>query len=72
MLAPHRRDELIEWMKKMLQHSFVLDSLGDTAPDTMSHFEQLIEEHRMTTTLLIPQANKETLITPNPISRLNR
>ena len=56
----------------MLQHSFVLDSLGDTAPDTMSHFEQLIEEHRMTTTLLLPQSNKEKLITPNPISRLKQ
>jgi len=46
MLTPHRRDGLIEWMKKMLQHSFVLDALGSTGADTFSHFEQLIDEHR--------------------------
>jgi len=46
MLSSHRRDGLIEWMKGMLQHSFVLDALATTAPDTFLHFEQLIEEHR--------------------------
>jgi len=46
MLTPHRRDGLIEWMKKMLQHSFVLDALGSTGADTFSHFEELISEHR--------------------------
>lgn len=30
----------------MLSHSFVLDCLEDTGPDTFSHFEVLIEEHR--------------------------
>jgi hypothetical protein len=25
MLVPHRRDGLIEWMKTMLMHSFVLN-----------------------------------------------
>tara|TARA_B110000305_G_C19333656_1_gene585370 strand:- start:159 stop:1136 length:978 start_codon:yes stop_codon:yes gene_type:complete len=45
MLSSHRTDGLIEWMKKMLSHSFVLDMLGSTAPDTFSHFEQLIDEH---------------------------
>lgn len=30
----------------MLNHSFVLDCLDTTAPDTFSHFEMLIEEHR--------------------------
>ena len=30
----------------MLQHSFVLDSLETTGPDTFTHFESLIEEHR--------------------------
>ena len=29
----------------MLSHSFVLDALDTTAPDTFSHFEMLIEEH---------------------------
>mmetsp|Transcript_15734 Transcript_15734/g.43402 ORF Transcript_15734/g.43402 Transcript_15734/m.43402 type:complete len:515 (-) Transcript_15734:889-2433(-) len=46
LLTPHRRDGLIEWMKSMLQHSFVLDALGSTAHDTFLHFEMLIEEHR--------------------------
>jgi len=31
----------------MLNHSFVLDCLDTTAPDTFSHFEMLIEEHRI-------------------------
>jgi IMP and pyridine-specific 5'-nucleotidase len=33
-------------MKSMLSHSFVLDCLEDTGPDTFSHFEVLINEHR--------------------------
>lgn len=44
-LVPHRKDELIGWMKSMLIHSFVLDALESTAGDTFSHFEQLINEH---------------------------
>ena len=47
MLTPHRRDSLIEWMKNMLHHSFVLDLLDETAPHTFEHFENLIEEHRL-------------------------
>jgi IMP and pyridine-specific 5'-nucleotidase len=46
MLVPHRRDGLIEWMKNMLQHSFVLNALDSTAGDTFEHFEMLIDEHR--------------------------
>ncbi|KAG7346596.1 IMP-specific 5'-nucleotidase [Nitzschia inconspicua] len=46
LLTPHRRDGLVEWMKKMLMHSFVLDCLETTGGDTFSHFETLIEEHR--------------------------
>jgi IMP and pyridine-specific 5'-nucleotidase len=34
-------------MKSMLQHSFVLDALETTGADTFSHFEVLIEEHRL-------------------------
>lgn len=49
LLAPHRRDGLIEWMKSMLMHSFVLDALESTAGDTFSHFEMLIQEHRRAT-----------------------
>jgi IMP and pyridine-specific 5'-nucleotidase len=33
-------------MKSMLNHSFVLDALEQTAADTFSHFEMLIEDHR--------------------------
>jgi len=46
LLTPHRRDGLIEWMKRMLMHSFVLDALETTGADTFSHFEMLIDEHR--------------------------
>lgn len=42
----HRKDDLIDWMKSMLNHSFVLDALEQTAADTFSHFEMLIEDHR--------------------------
>lgn len=45
-LTPHRRDGLIEWMKNMLMHSFVLDALATTGGDTFSHFEELVDEHR--------------------------
>ncbi|OEU12137.1 IMP-specific 5-nucleotidase [Fragilariopsis cylindrus CCMP1102] len=45
-LTPHRRDGLIEWMKSMLMHSFVLDALATTGGDTFSHFEELVNEHR--------------------------
>ena len=31
----------------MLQHSFVLDALDASGADTFSHFEVLIEEHRV-------------------------
>jgi len=47
LLTPHRKDGLIEWMKSMLNHSFVLDALDTTAADTFSHFEMLIDEHRL-------------------------
>ena len=36
LLTPHRRDGLIEWMKSMLMHSFVLDALETTGADTSS------------------------------------
>jgi hypothetical protein len=45
MLSSHRKDDLIEWLKNLLKHSFVLDAKGSYA-DTMSHFEELVEEHR--------------------------
>lgn len=45
MLSSHRRDGLIEWMKEMLNHSFVLDA-KQTYFDTFRYFEQLIDEDR--------------------------
>ena len=46
MLNAHRHDKLIEAMKKMLSHSFVLDLMETTAADTFLHFENLVDEHR--------------------------
>ena len=45
MLTGHRKDELIAMMKAMLHHSFALDVMKQTVPDTFSHFEDLIAEH---------------------------
>lgn len=44
MLTSHRKDELIEWMKEMLNHSFALDA-KDTYIGTMLFFEELVKEH---------------------------
>lgn len=46
MLESHRKDQLIEWMKGMLYHSFVLNATS-TYADTMSYFEELINEYRI-------------------------
>lgn len=46
MLTSHRKDQLIEWMKGMLSHSFVLNATM-TYFDTMTYFEDLIEEYRL-------------------------
>ena len=45
MLLTDRKDGLIDWMKEMLFHSFVLNE-KDTYCGTMIYFEELIEEHR--------------------------
>jgi hypothetical protein len=42
-------------MKSMLMHSFVLDALDTTGADTFSHFEMLIDEHRMMANQLIEE-----------------
>ena len=44
MLTSHRQDELIEWIKGMLNHSFVLAS-PQTYLDTMRYIEELLYEH---------------------------
>ena len=45
ILSSIRKDSLMEWMKDMLNHSFVLDS-KDSYVGTMKYFEALVEEHR--------------------------
>jgi hypothetical protein len=47
-------------MKSMLMHSFVLDALDTTGADTFSHFEMLIDEHRMMANRLIEDISKST------------
>ena len=42
-------------MKSMLMHSFVLDALDTTGADTFSHFEMLIDEHRLMANQLIDE-----------------
>ena len=44
MLSSHRRDAMIEWIKEMLHHSFVLNA-PKTYRDTMLHIQELCEEH---------------------------
>ena len=47
MLKRHRRDGMFEFFREMLNHSFVLDAMTESAANTWSHFEQLINEHRL-------------------------
>ena len=49
MLNPHRRDGLIEFIKGLLHHSFVLDAMPQTADATWAHIENLIDDHRRDT-----------------------
>jgi hypothetical protein len=44
-MPSHRKDALYDWLKGMLQHSFVLDAPHSYAL-TMAAFEELVEEHR--------------------------
>ncbi len=46
VLTTLRKDGLMEWMKDMLNHSFVLDA-SESYAGTMRYFETLIEEHRL-------------------------
>jgi hydroxymethylpyrimidine pyrophosphatase-like HAD family hydrolase len=45
ILSNHRKDGLIEWMKEMLGHSFILNA-KDTYQETFIYFEELIAEYR--------------------------
>jgi len=49
-------------MKSMLMHSFVLDALDTTAADTFSHFEMLIDEHRLMTDKLQSEMHSNSAI----------
>eukprot|EP00947_MAST-08B_sp_MAST-8B-sp1_P002849 g2849.t1 len=46
MLVKHRSDALVQCIKDMLKHSFVLNLMPTTAADTFSYFEELVAEHR--------------------------
>lgn len=46
MLVSHRRDQFIEFVKKLLQPSFVLDALPATAGNSWRHVGELLDEHR--------------------------
>ena len=46
MLKRHRRDGLFEFIRDMLSHSFVLSAMEESAGNSWSHFEELINEHR--------------------------
>ena len=45
MIQKHRKDGLIEFFRNMLKHSFVLNLVPETAPNTWKHFEMLVAEH---------------------------
>ncbi|KAH8047888.1 hypothetical protein JL720_15997 [Aureococcus anophagefferens] len=46
MLVSHRRDQFIEFIKGLLQPSFVLDALAESASNSWAHVEELVEEYR--------------------------
>ena len=46
LLHPHRTDGLIGFIKDMLHHSFVLDTMASSTDATWRHIEELVEEHR--------------------------
>ena len=58
LLHPHRTDGLIAFIKSLLNHSFVLDSMSVTTDATWRHIEELVEEHRSVAAL--SDAGKQT------------
>ena len=46
LLHPHRTDGFIDFIKGLISHSFVLDSMAVTTEATWQHIEELIDEHR--------------------------
>ncbi len=46
MITSHRKDELLDWIKELLYHSFVLGNKKDSYLETMGYIEALVDEHR--------------------------
>lgn len=44
MFVKHRRDKFFEFIRDLLEHSFVLDCMKDTLPDSWRHVEDLVTE----------------------------
>lgn len=44
-VVPQRRDGLYEFIRSLLAHSFALDCMAETLPQSWSHVEELIAEH---------------------------
>lgn len=47
MLPDQFKDAMINWLKEMLHHSFVLGNSKESYLDTLSYFEELVEEYRL-------------------------
>ena len=71
MLVSHRRDQLIQFVKELLRHSFVLDALEESAEQTWSHVEELIDEHRKCESSRLKEAvpTVGSFFTPLPLAR---
>ena len=46
MVTETRKDALVDWMKGMMYHSFVLGNKKESHVQTMLYIQELIEEHR--------------------------
>lgn len=46
MVTETRKDALVDWMKGMMYHSFVLGNKKESYVQTMLYIQELIEEHR--------------------------
>ena len=57
-LRSSRKDALIDWIKELLNHSFVLNTGQKSYFETMSWIEGLVEEHRADTMRDPPVASR--------------
>ena len=72
LLHPHRTDGFIDFIKGLISHSFVLDSMDVTADATWQHIEELVDDHRKMTAKLdagVPAAGSALLQAVPTISR---